>query len=88
MQHSVMAHVFLEHPDGLVLRSRFWLGAAPRPDVPGMVGDTLGRLMNRPTFRRRLPLEEASRQLANHCAVEYARLAALLPELHDRFPES
>jgi hypothetical protein len=88
MQSTVMAHVFLAHPDGLVLRSRFWLGSALRPYLPGVVGDTVGRLMNRPALRRRLPFEEASRQLAHHCAVEYARLAALLPELYGRFGES
>jgi hypothetical protein len=87
-QHTVMTHVFLEHPDGLLLRSRFWVGAALRPDLPGMVGDALGRLVNRPTVRRHLPLEPTARALANHCAIEYARLAALLPELYDRFAES
>jgi hypothetical protein len=88
MQSSVMAHVFLAHPDGLVLRSRFWLGAALRPYLPRVVGDALGRLLNRPIFRQRLPLEQASEKLAHHYAIEYARLAALLPELYDHFGES
>jgi len=88
MQHTVMTHVFLQDPDGLVLRSRFWLGAAIRPYLPGPMADTLGYLINRPAFRRRLPLGEVPRPLAHHCAVEYARLAALLPELHERFAAS
>jgi hypothetical protein len=31
LSHSPMAHVFLRTQDGVVLRSRFWLGAALRP---------------------------------------------------------
>ncbi len=88
MQHTVMTHVFLEQPDGLVLRSRFWIGAALRPDLAGAAGDALGHLVNRPAIRRRLPLGPAAQALAHHCAIEYARLAALLPELYDRFAES
>ena len=35
MQHTKMIHVFLRTGDGVVLRSRFWLGAALRPYAPG-----------------------------------------------------
>ena len=34
LSHSVMAHVFLRAGEGVVLRSRFWLGAAIAPDLP------------------------------------------------------
>jgi hypothetical protein len=85
MQHSVMVHVFLEDSDGVVLRSRFWIGAVLRPYLHGAVGDTLGRLVNRPVVRLRLPFGRAAEKLAHHCAAEYARLAALLPDLYERF---
>jgi hypothetical protein len=77
-----MAHVFLNTPDGLVLRSRFWLGAGLRPDLPGALGDVAGRLIDRPFVRRRVIPRAAPEGLAAHCAHEYARLAALLPALH------
>ncbi len=37
VQHTPMIHAFLREPDGVVLRSRFWLGAAIRPYLPGPV---------------------------------------------------
>ncbi len=39
LRHTAMAHVFLREGDGLVLRSRFWLGARIRPYLPGALGD-------------------------------------------------
>ncbi len=35
VRHSPMIHAFLRAPGGVVLRSRFWLGAALRPYLPG-----------------------------------------------------
>ena len=83
--HSVMAHVWLNADDGLVLRSAFWLGAAMRPDLPGPLGDLAGRLINRPLVRRRVLPEGLPEGLALHCAQEYTNIAALLPELFRRF---
>ena len=82
---GVVSHAFLEAEDGVVLRSRFWLGGLLRPDLPGPLGDGLGRLINRPAVRRRALPSALPQRLARHCAVEYARLAAILPELHGRF---
>ncbi len=48
-----MAHVFLRDGDGVVLRSRFWLGAVLRPDLPGALGALGARAINRPFVRRR-----------------------------------
>lgn len=85
LRHSVMAHVFLVEGDGVVLRSHFWLGAAIRPYMPTPLSAPIGlalsnRLVRRLSLPPRLP-----RALATHCAEEYANLAALLPELYERF---
>ncbi len=83
VRHSVMFHVFLREDDGLLLRSRFWLGAAIRPYGPA--GPLLEGLLNRPAVRRRMLPAAAPQALARHCVEEYANLAALLPELYGRF---
>ena len=85
LRHSVMAHVWLNDGDGLLLRSRFWLGAVIRPDLPGVLGDGAGRLLNRALVRRRALPSDVPPALARHCAEEYANLAALLSELHARY---
>ncbi|HEY1687284.1 MAG TPA: hypothetical protein VGF95_00290 [Solirubrobacteraceae bacterium] len=83
MRHSPMFHVFLYEGDGVVLRSRFWLGAAIRPYGPlGPIGERL--LNNRQVRRRALP-KRLPQALAQHCAEEYANLGTLLPELYERF---
>jgi phloretin hydrolase len=85
MQHTKMVHVFLRSNGGVALRSRFWLGAALRPYAPKPLADLGAALLNRPAVRRRLLPKNAARALARHCAEEYANLAALLPELYERF---
>ena len=86
VRHSLMFHVFLKEDDGLVLRSRFWLGAAIRPYGPA--GGLLEGLLNRPGVRRRMLPASVPAALARHCVEEYANLAALLPELYERFSGS
>ena len=81
VQHSVMAHVFLREGDGVVLRSRFWLGAAIAPDLPAPLARAAGKLLNRRAVRARMLPATATAKLAHHCAEEYANLATLLPEL-------
>ena len=54
MQHTKMIHVFLRQNGGVVLRSRFWLGAAIRPYAPRPLAGPAARLLNRPAVRRRL----------------------------------
>jgi hypothetical protein len=85
LRHSPMAHVFLREGDGVVLRSRFWLGAAIRPYLPGPPAALAERLINRRAVRDRAMPRDLPAALARHCAEEYANLAALLPELHARF---
>lgn len=85
LRHSVVAHVFLEEPAGLTLRSHFWLGSAIRPYLPGYLGDLGERALNRRAFRDRALPRGLGPQVARHWAEEFANLAALLPELHRRF---
>jgi catechol 2,3-dioxygenase-like lactoylglutathione lyase family enzyme len=73
VRHTPMFHVFLRDPDGVTLRSRFWLGAA------------LPRLLNNRVVRRIAMPSGVAPALARHCAEEYANLGVLLPELHARF---
>jgi hypothetical protein len=88
LRHSAMAHVFLAAPDGIVLRSHFWLGAAIRPYLPTPLAAPLGwALGNRLVRHLSLPAG-LPRALATHCAEEYANLAAFLPELYERFRSS
>jgi hypothetical protein len=83
VRHTPMFHVFMQAEDGLVLRSRFWLGAALRPYGPlGAIGELA---LNRPAVRRRVLPSGLAQALARHCAEEYANLGALLGELHGRF---
>jgi hypothetical protein len=80
MRHTPMFHVFLREGSGVALRSRFWLGATPRPYGPlGGLGERLldNRFVRGRALPRRLP-----RTLAVHCAEEYANLGVLLPELY------
>lgn len=84
VRHSPMAHVFLREDDGVVLRSRFWLGAAVRPYAPAPIAALGERLLNTRRARRATLPRDLPRALATHCAEEYANLAALLPQLHAR----
>jgi len=83
VRHTPMFHVFLREGDGVVLRSRFWLGAALRPF--GVLGAPGERLLNNRLVRNRALPARLPRALAAHCAEEYANLGALLPELYARF---
>jgi hypothetical protein len=83
--HTVMAHVFLEADEGLVLRSAFWLGARIRPYAPVPLVALIAPLLDLPAVRRRAMPRGVAPALARHCAEEYANLAALLPELYPRF---
>jgi hypothetical protein len=85
VRHSPMFHVFLREGEGegVVLRSRFWLGAALRPYGP--LGSFGAHLLNRPLVRRRALPSRLPLALARHCAQEYANLGSLLPELYRHY---
>lgn len=85
VRHTPMVHVFLRTDEGVLLRSRFWLGAALRPYAPAPVAALGERLLNTRAVRVRAVPRRLPRALARHCAEEYANLAALLPELHAQY---
>jgi hypothetical protein len=87
LRHSVLVHVFLREGDGLVLRSHFWLGAAIRPYLPAPLAAPAATLLNRRAVRDLALPRDLAPSLARHCAEEFANLAALLPELYDRFAQ-
>ncbi len=87
VRHSAMAHVFLREGDGVALRSHCWLGATIRPYLPTPLAEPAAWALNRRPARRLALPAGLPRALAGHCAEEYANLATLLPELHDRFGE-
>jgi hypothetical protein len=83
VRHTPMFHVFMRSERGVVLRSRFWLGAALAP--LGVLAAPGALVLNRPLVRRAALPTGLPRALAQHCAEEFANLAALLPELYARF---
>jgi hypothetical protein len=83
VSHTIMFHVFLNHGAGVVLRSRFWIGAAVRPY--GRAGALGAALLNNRVARRAIIPGGVPAALARHCAEEYANLASLLPELYASF---
>lgn len=74
-----VTHVFLKADDGLLLRSRFWLGANIRPDWGG---NLVARVANTRPIRRVAIPRAAPARLAHHCADEFANLASILPDLY------
>jgi len=82
LRHTAMAHVFLNDRDGLVLRSRFWLGARIRPYLPGRLGDLGAAALNRRAVRDLALPKGVAPALARHCAEEYSNLARILPEVY------
>jgi hypothetical protein len=85
VRHTPMIHVFLRDGEGVVLRSRFWLGAALRPYLPAPLAAPAALALNTAAARRRVMPARLPHALARHCAEEFANLGALLPELYRRF---
>lgn len=83
--HTRMCHFARRHPQGLELRSRFWIGADLRLYMRAAPAGAINRLLKAPAMRRRLIPRRAPLAMARHCAAEYASLAALLPELYARY---
>ncbi|CAB4874812.1 MAG: hypothetical protein F2799_04760 [Actinobacteria bacterium] len=82
VRHTVMSHVWLNDGNGgTLLRSHFWGGAIMRPDLPGSLGDLVGKLLNRPVIRKLAMPKGVGQSLSVHCVEEFSNLAELLPEL-------
>lgn len=65
--HTEMAHIFCQTEDGLQLSSRFWIG----------------QTLKGPLLRKLILTDRTARGMAEHCCVEYRRLAEILPGLYD-----
>jgi hypothetical protein len=85
VRHTVMAHVFLRAGDGVVLRSRFWLGAVLRPYLPAPLAAPASWAMNNRHVRGLALPKGVPQALARHCAEEFSNLGSVLPELYRRF---
>lgn len=79
VRHTRMCHFARETGDGLELRSRFWIGE--RIEFYARAGRVINPLLNTSLVRSIAVPEAAPEALADHCAQEYANLAAMLPEL-------
>ena len=89
VRHTVMSHVWLNDGNGgTVLRSHFWGGAIMRPDLPGALGDFVGKLVNRPLIRKQALPKGVGESLSMHCVEEFSNLADILPELYAQFGQS
>ena len=69
----------------MILRSRFWFGSLMRPYLPAPIAAPLVPLLNTKAVRERLLPDGLPQAVASHCIEEYANLAELLPELHQRY---
>lgn len=67
--HTEMAHIFKQTDEGLFLCSRFWIG----------------KTLKNSLLRKVILTEETARGMAEHCCVEYRKLADILPELYKEF---
>jgi hypothetical protein len=86
--HTDMAHVFLRDGEGLMLRSRFWIGERIRPRLPGpadFIGEAIEPFLSRRTIRRLAIPAGLGPGLTRHCAEEYSHLNLILPGLFERF---
>lgn len=82
--HTDMCHVVRPTPDGVEMRSRFWIGRnMTLKFLPER--SHINRLLNTRPMRKLFIPGNAPERMANHCAQEYANLAAILPELYREY---
>lgn len=67
--HTEMAHMFRQTEGGLQMFSRFWMGNPIR---------------NR-WLRSKIMTDKMAKGMAEHCCIEYRNLAAILPDLYEKF---
>lgn len=69
VRHTEMAHIFFKTEKGLLLVSRFWIGALLKTEL----------------MRKIIANENIASGMAEHCFIEYRNLAKKLPELYKEF---
>lgn len=67
--HTEMIHFYKKTKDGLILISRFWLG----------------ELIKNKYLKKQFITEKTSYGMAEHCCIEYRRLAEVLPKLYETY---
>lgn len=85
VRHTRMCHFVRGVEGGVEMRSRFWIGnqITLYPSTPLLW--PINRMLNTAFVRSKAVPSRAPECLARHCAQEYANLAALLPELWQRY---
>jgi DAPG hydrolase PhiG domain len=83
--HTRLCHFARRTPDGVELRSRFWLGAELRLFSASALASPVNRVLSSAAVRRRLVPRRAPLAMARHCAAEFANLASLLPQLYGEY---
>ena len=78
-----LIHLVEDTPDGCRMHSRFRLGDA-ESELAG-IGPLVTRLARTAAFRRRRLPNATGLALLYHCSQEMNHLAAILPDLHERF---
>lgn len=85
VRHTRLCHFVRDTDDGVEMRSRFWIGNRISLYSESPLAKPVNRLLNTRLIRSRAVPKRAPRALAQHCAQEYANLAAMLPELWARY---
>ena len=85
MQHTKMIHVFLRTGDGVVLRSRFWLGSALRPYAPDLIAARSRGSSTAPPCAGAWSRRTCPRRSRATARRSTRTSGALLPELYEQF---
>ncbi len=85
-QHTCMCHFVRKKKKGVEMRSRFWIGhTVLKAGVPD--GSIINKLINKKIVKKLLLPKNVGSAMAMHCAQEYNNLAAILPELYNKYEE-
>ncbi|MDO8628976.1 MAG: hypothetical protein Q7R41_00650 [Phycisphaerales bacterium] len=85
VRHTRMCHIVRDVAGGVELRSRFWIGTPMSLYSNSPIARPVNRILNTKFVRSRAVPARAPKALAHHCAQEYVNLAAILPELWNRY---
>lgn len=77
-----MCHFVRTTPEGVEMRSRFWIGNKITR-MSGFGKTILNAILNRPFVKRNLIPREVGLSMFHHCSQEYHNLAAILPTLYE-----